>query len=191
MCEDEITTIIKCMHDPIYFIENYIKIPNSEIGMTQFKLTNEQKDIIRDIEQNKINNFIHDRQIGMTSALMAYILWCTIFKFNYTIGIAAINNNMCTHNMSLYKTMYDTLPEWVKPKMIEQNKSALRFDNDNRIQMYHTIEDTYKFRGYTFNLFLIEHIDHYNKKCIDDFYNDVYPVLASSPQTKFITTANE
>jgi len=158
--------------------------------MTPFKLTNEQKYIIRDIEQNKINNFTSDRQIGMTSALMAYILWCTIFKFNYTIGIASVNKRMCDHHMNLYKTMYDNLSEWIKPKMIENNKSFLRLENGCCIRI-HTVNNTNRFRGCTVNLFVLEHVDYYREKSIDEFYITVYPVLASSPQTKFITTAND
>lgn len=56
--EDQVLEYIKCRNDPIYFIENYIKILTLDDGLILFKLFDYQINFINSIHNN-------DRTIGM------------------------------------------------------------------------------------------------------------------------------
>jgi hypothetical protein len=43
--KDQIQEFIKCSRDPVYFIENYVKIINVDKGLIQFQPYEYQKDI--------------------------------------------------------------------------------------------------------------------------------------------------
>jgi hypothetical protein len=51
--EEELTEYIKCSQDPIYFIENYVKIINVDLGLIPFKLWDFQKELINAIHDNR------------------------------------------------------------------------------------------------------------------------------------------
>jgi hypothetical protein len=44
--ENQIDEWIKCKHDPIYFIEHYVKIVTIDDGVQMMKLFDYQKDIV-------------------------------------------------------------------------------------------------------------------------------------------------
>jgi hypothetical protein len=67
--KNSISELLKCKNDPIYFIENYIKIFNQSMGVVPFKLFNKQKEFIRlFIEKHKVL-VLKSRQTGMTTTI--------------------------------------------------------------------------------------------------------------------------
>lgn len=51
--EDELEEYIKCTQDPIYFIENYVKIVTLDDGFVPFNLYDCQKEMIKVIHENR------------------------------------------------------------------------------------------------------------------------------------------
>ncbi|WP_300103199.1 hypothetical protein [Flavobacterium sp.] len=62
--EEQLTEIIKCKKDIIYFIENYVKIINLDEGMVPFKLYDYQKEMITAFKENKYIICLLARQMG-------------------------------------------------------------------------------------------------------------------------------
>lgn len=50
---DQVDEFIKCSKDPIYFIENYVKVVSLDSGVVNFKLYPYQKRIILAIHNNR------------------------------------------------------------------------------------------------------------------------------------------
>ena len=61
---DQVTEWIKCADDPIYFIENYVKIVTLDEGLKLMTLFEYQKDIVRSLWQNRFSLGILPRQSG-------------------------------------------------------------------------------------------------------------------------------
>ena len=61
---DQVTEWIKCADDPIYFIENYVKIVTLDEGLKLMQLFEYQKDIVRSLWLNRFSLGILPRQSG-------------------------------------------------------------------------------------------------------------------------------
>lgn len=67
--QPSIQEFLKCKVDPIYFIENYIKIFNQTLGVVPFRMFEKQKEFIRLwLEKHKVI-ILKSRQTGMTTTL--------------------------------------------------------------------------------------------------------------------------
>ena len=78
----QIQEYIKCQNDTIYFIENYIYIDSSWSGqpqVIQFKPEPYQKDLILSLHNGRFVIGKLSRQVGKSTALNAYIVWCVNF----------------------------------------------------------------------------------------------------------------
>ena len=51
--QEQIEEYIKCSRDPIYFIENYVKIINVDDGVVPFRLYEFQKELITAVHENR------------------------------------------------------------------------------------------------------------------------------------------
>lgn len=61
---DQVTEWIKCADDPIYFIENYVKIVTLDEGLKLMELYEFQKDIVRSLWKNRKTVGVCARQMG-------------------------------------------------------------------------------------------------------------------------------
>ena len=61
---DQVTEWIKCAEDPIYFIENYVKIVTLDDGLKLMELYEFQKDIVRSLWKNRKTVGVCARQMG-------------------------------------------------------------------------------------------------------------------------------
>jgi hypothetical protein len=62
--EETISEYQRCMEDPLYFVENYIKIVSLDEGVVPFKLFPFQKDIVGTIHNNRFTICKLPRQSG-------------------------------------------------------------------------------------------------------------------------------
>lgn len=51
--QEQLEEYIKCSQDPIYFIENYMKIIHVDRGVIPFKLYDFQKEMVKNIHDNR------------------------------------------------------------------------------------------------------------------------------------------
>lgn len=62
--KEQILEIKKCMDDPIYFAEHYIKVVHVDKGLITIKLYDYQKKIIKALQKNRYNIVLSARQSG-------------------------------------------------------------------------------------------------------------------------------
>lgn len=62
--KEQLDEYVKCIKDPIYFIENYVKIISLDKGVIPFKMWEWQKDIIRSFEEERFCVVKVGRQSG-------------------------------------------------------------------------------------------------------------------------------
>lgn len=63
----------KCMNDPIYFIENYMKVLSLDEGMVSFKMYDYQRKLIDHYNNNRFSITLACRQSGKCPQFDAFI----------------------------------------------------------------------------------------------------------------------
>ena len=62
--EDQVKEILKCTEDPVYFIRNYVKIVNVDIGLVPFDMWSFQEDMVNQFHNNRFCVCKMPRQVG-------------------------------------------------------------------------------------------------------------------------------
>lgn len=70
---EQIDTVAKCMADPVYFIENFVKIVHVDQGIIPFKMWDFQKNIVELYNNNRHVILKLPRQCGKTQTTAAFI----------------------------------------------------------------------------------------------------------------------
>lgn len=142
--------IEKCKVDPIYFIENYIKIYNTDYGLVNFKLRDYQKDYIKTLHHEGKILSIWARQSGNSVTNLAYIVWQLIHLNNYSIGMLDFNDTNCVENMKRIIEMMRNVPIWLQPVTDKCSTKCFRFENGNKLFKFNK-----EARGYELNSLVI------------------------------------
>jgi hypothetical protein len=165
----------RCANDPVYFINNYVKVMNPVRGKLPFTLNPAQEKIIREFEKSNRHAIVQDRQVGMTSLASAYALWLMVFKPSQNVLFGTYSNAGCDHQMKIFRFAYHNLPEWMKVPLIRDNKHSLTMSHGSKI----TVVSTRQSRSYGCG-------EYYTMVAVDDaafcedmreFMNVVYPSI--------------
>ena len=147
--QDQIKELMRCKKDPLYFIENYVKIVSIDKGITLFKLYPYQKDVLDHLMHNRYTVSLICRQAGKSVLVSAYGLWMAIFNDNRNIGIASNKEKAAISFLKKLKSMYEQLPVWIKPGAVKWAETSVEFENGSEIKVAATSESS--FRGESFS----------------------------------------
>ena len=132
---DEKLEVAKCAKDPIYFINNYCKIPHPR-GLTLFKTFGYQDKLIGSVEANQFNIVLKARQLGISTLAAAYTLWLMNFKENEACAVLAAKMGTASNLVLKVSEMYSNLPEWLKISKVEtDNGQEFKLDNASFIRV--------------------------------------------------------
>ena len=81
--------------------------------------------------------------------------------------------------------MYELLPWWLKPGVIEWNKGSIEFSNGSKIFAGPTTNSS--IRGYSINLLYLDEFSFVQNDT--EFWTSTYPVITSGKKTKIIITS--
>ena len=104
----------KCMEDPAYFIQNYVKIVSIDEGLVSFDLWDFQKKIINTFHNNRFTICKLPRQSGKSTTIIAYLLHYVLF--NPTVNVAILANKAATARdlLGRLQLAYEHLPKWLQ-----------------------------------------------------------------------------
>ncbi len=114
----------------------------------------------------------------------AFALWYAIFNSDKFIGIASNKASSAKDLLRRIKIMYEELPFYLKPGVIEYNKNSIEFENGSKIETAGTTEDT--FRGRSISLCLLDETAFVSDSIAREFYTSIYPAVSSSNEAKII-----
>ena len=80
--KDEILEYQKCSADPLYFMENYVRIVPLDEGLVPFKMYPFQKKIVETIHDNRFTICKLPRQSGKSTTTISYLLHYALFNSN-------------------------------------------------------------------------------------------------------------
>lgn len=179
---DLIQEWVKCSEDPLYFVENYMKIITLNEGLQTFKPYPYQREMIKSFVDNRYTVVTTARQAGKSTTTCGFILWYIIFHADKTVALLANKGETAREILGRVQLAYQHLPQWLQQGVKEWNKGSFVLENNSRVIAAATSASA--IRGYTINLLFIDeaaHIDNWN-----EFFTSVYPTISSGTDSKIV-----
>jgi len=184
---DQVKELMRCMADPIYFIENYCKIVSLDKGLINFKLYDCQKEKVNVILNNRKVILMEGRQQGKTITSAACILWYTLFQENKTVAILANKSSAAREVLSRYELMYEMLPMWMQQGVKTFNKGDIELENGSKV--FTAATSASGIRGKSVNWLYIDEAAIIPNNVAEEFFTSVYPTISSGQTTKILLTS--
>ena len=152
--KEQIVEFQKCEKDPLYFMENYMKIVSLDEGLVPFKMYDFQKHIVRTIHDNRFTICKLPRQSGKSTTTVSYLLHYALFNPNSNIAILANKSSTARDILGRVQLAYENLPKWLQQGVINWNKGNIELENKSTIVAAATSSSA--IRGGSFNIILYE-----------------------------------
>lgn len=178
----EIDEFKKCAADPIYFINNYVKIVTLDKGLQQMTLRPYQEKVIDSIHNNRFIIIRFARQSGKSSSLSAYVVWCVLFQNDYEVMVAAHKASAAKEFIRRCKIAIENIPLWLQVGITSWNKASLEFENGSRIESTATTEEAG--RSGSKNLVVLDEFAIIDENIANEFYTAMFPVISSGSDSK-------
>lgn len=182
--EEQVTEILKCTEDPVYFIRTYVKIVNVDHGLVSFDMWPFQEDMVRTFKDNRFCIAKMPRQVGKTTTTVGFMLWSVLFQDDYSIAILANKGSLAREILGRIQYAYEYLPLWLQQGIITWNKGNIELENKSKIAAYATSASGV--RGGTYNLIFLDEFAFVPKNMADEFFTSTYPVISSGKTSKVI-----
>lgn len=115
----------------IEFIQTLMKIADKEGNLVPFVLTPEQKYLLENLGHKNIVS--KSRQLGISVLVASAALREAVIYPNSTSMLISHNQSSTTAVFDKLKQMFYSLPDFVRPKLIQNNRQALTFENGSSI----------------------------------------------------------
>ena len=183
----QLEEIVRCIDDPIYFIETYCKIVSLDRGLVPFKLYDCQKEKVNVILNNRKVILMEGRQQGKTITSAACILHYTLFNETKTVAILANKAAAAREVMSRYQNMYENLPMWLQQGVKEWNKGSIELENGSKVFTAATAASG--IRGKSVNWLYIDEAAIIPNNIAEEFFTATYPTIMAGETTKVLMSS--
>lgn len=174
----------KCKNDPIYFIENYIKIVTLDYGLQLMRLYPFQKNIINTFYEHDKTVAACGRQLGKSTVMAAILCHYIIFNEAKNCAILAHQARAAKEILDRVKKAYEYVPKWMKHGVITWNKGSIELENLSKIMAAATGSGSV--RGESIHVLMLDEFAHVSNNIADDFFAAVYPTITSGLSTKLV-----
>ena len=180
--KEEVEEYARCMKDPIYFIQNYIKIVNIDEGLVPFELYDFQKEMVGTFHNNRFTICKLPRQSGKSTTIIAYLLHYVLF--NPTVNVAILANKAATARdlLGRLQLAYEHLPKWLQQGVMSWNKGSLELENGSKILASSTSASAV--RGGSYNIIFLDEFAYVPSNVAEQFFSSVYPTISSGKTSK-------
>ena len=182
--KENIIEFQKCEKDPIYFMENYMKIVSLDEGLVPFKMYDFQKHIVRTIHDNRFTICKLPRQSGKSTTTVSYLLHYALFNPNSNIAILANKSSTARDILGRVQLAYENLPKWLQQGVINWNKGNIELENKSTIVAAATSSSA--IRGGSYNIIFLDEFAFVPANIAEMFFSSVYPTISSGTKTKLI-----
>ena len=178
----EVEEYTKCMKDPLYFIQEFIKIVSLDEGLVPFKLYDFQKEMVGTFHNNRFTICKLPRQSGKSTTIIAYLLHYVLF--NPTVNVAILANKAATARdlLGRLQLAYENLPKWLQQGVMSWNKGSLELENGSKILASSTSASAV--RGGSYNIIFLDEFAYVPSNVAEQFFSSVYPTISSGKTTK-------
>jgi len=183
--QEQLKEYAKCMKDPSYFTEKYIKIISLDKGLIPFELYPYQRKMFKQFREERFNIVLACRQSGKSISACAFLLWFALFNPEKTIAIMANKGATAREMLGRITLMLENLPFFLQPGCKALNKGSIEFSNNSRIVAAATSGSS--IRGMSVNLLYLDEFAFVEHAA--EFYTSTYPVVSAGTNTKIIVTS--
>ena len=187
LTEDQVREYVKCAKDPLYFIENYVKIITLDKGFVQISLYPFQKQAVQDINDNRRVIVKAGRQVGKTTMVVGYILWYILFNEDKFVAILANKAPTAREILNRIKIAYESLPLWLQQGVKTWNKGDIELENNCRVLASSTASSA--IRGYSISLLYLDEFAFVPSNIAEEFFTSVYPTISSGTQSQILISS--
>jgi hypothetical protein len=180
--KEQIQEYQKCMDDPIYFIQEYMKIVSLDEGLVPFKMYDFQKHMVQTFHDNRFTICKLPRQSGKSTIIIAYLLHYVLFNPNVNVAILANKSSTARDILGRLQLGYEHLPKWLQQGVISWNKGSLDLENGSSILAASTSASA--IRGGSYNIIFLDEFAYVPSTLAEEFFSSVYPTISSGKSTK-------
>ena len=184
--EKEISEIKKCATDILYFADNYCTVMTDE-GLQTITLRLYQREYLKQLQKERFNICLASRQVGKTICSSIFIAWYALFNFDKNSLILSNKGATTREIIDKGKTIIEFLPFFLKPGILKWDVFNSKFDNGCRIIGQTTTKKAAI--GFTIHLLFMDEFAHIPQNFVDSFYENVYPTISASKNSKVIITS--
>lgn len=173
--KEEVTELLKCSEDVLYFIANYCYVIHPKQGKIRLKLRDFQERLVLAMRDNSKLIALAPRQIGKTTSVSAFILWYAMFHADKTCAVLANVDRTAMSILGDIKTMYELIPLWLKPGCREWNAHTICFDNGSKIFSAATSKNG--IAGESISFLYVDEMALIEPHIADEFWKANYPTV--------------
>ena len=172
----------RCMEDPLYFIQTYVRIVSLDEGLIPFKMYPFQKEMVGTFHNNRFTICKLPRQSGKSTTMISYLLHYALF--NPSVNIAILANKAATARdlLGRLQLAYEHLPKWLQQGVMSWNKGSLELENGSKILASSTSASAV--RGGSYNIIFLDEFAYVPSNVAEQFFSSVYPTISSGKTTK-------
>ena len=185
--DKQVEEYMRCSNDPIYFINNYVKIVSLDKGTIPFQLYPFQEELVNTIHDNRFCVAKMSRQSGKSTTVTSYILHQILFNQNMSVAILANKLTTARELLGRLKLAYEFLPMWLQQGVIEWNKGSIVLENGSKVLASATSSSAV--RGGSHNFLLLDEFAYVPQNVAEEFFSSVYPTITSGKTTKVVMTS--
>jgi len=184
--DKEIKEIKRCAKDIVYFANNYCTVM-TDAGLATITLRPYQEDMLKQFQAERFNICLAARQVGKTICSSIFIAWYSVFNFDKNTLILSNKGATTREIIDKGKTILEHLPFFIKPGTLKWDVFNSKFDNGCRIIGQTTTKKAAI--GFSINLLFMDEFAHIPANFVDTFYENVYPTVSASINSKVIITS--
>jgi len=185
--QEELLEYRRCMNDPIYFAETFVRIMSVDYGTIPFTLFGFQRGMVTDFRNNRFNICKLPRQCGKSTVSVAFILWFILFNPGKQVGILANKAELAQELLGRLQMAYESLPFWLQQGVQSFNKRSMKLENGSAVLA--TSSSSSAARGMSFSLIMLDEFAFVPPNDAEDFFRSVYPTISSGADTKMIVVS--
>ena len=180
--KEELQEYQRCMKDPLYFIQTYVRIVSLDEGLVPFKMYDFQKEMVGTFHSNRFTICKLPRQSGKSTTIISYLLHYVLF--NPTVNVAILANKAATARdlLGRLQLAYEHLPKWLQQGVMSWNKGSLELENGSKILASSTSASAV--RGGSYNIIFLDEFAYVPANVAEQFFSSVYPTISSGKSTK-------
>jgi hypothetical protein len=175
--DQNLIDLTRCFEDPVYFIDNFMKVQHATKGSIPLKMWDYQYEMVKAFHENRYVVALTGRQLGKTTIAAAYLLWKAMFTPDTTILIAANTYNQALEIMDRIRYGYENLPNFIRAGQTEYNKGTIAFDNGSKIISRATSPNAG--RGLSVSVLYLDEFAFVAPNIGRDFWTAMLPVLST------------
>ena len=184
--DEEIREIKRCAKDIVYFANTYCTVMTDE-GLQTINLRPYQEEMLRQFQAERFNICLASRQVGKTICSSIFIAWYSVFNFDKNSLILSNKGATTREIIDKGKTILEHLPFFIKPGTLKWDVFNSKFDNGCRIIGQTTTKKAAI--GFTIHLLFMDEFAHIPANFVNTFYENVYPTVSASTNSKVIITS--